>query len=84
MVILRGMKTAISIPDPLFEAAEAVARRLGLSRSALYARAVDAFVRAHRGKGVTEALDAVYATEESALDPVLGQLQASSLCREDW
>ncbi|MEM6753148.1 MAG: ChpI protein, partial [Cyanobacteria bacterium P01_C01_bin.38] len=33
------MKTAISIPDPLFEAAEQFAKRLGLSRSELYAMA---------------------------------------------
>ena len=84
MVILIGMKTAISIPDPTFEAAEAVARRLGLSRSALYARAVEEFVRAHRGEGVTAALDAVYATEESTLDPVLDHLQVASLTKEDW
>lgn len=37
-VILRAMKTAISIPDPIFEAAEGFARRLGMSRSELYAR----------------------------------------------
>jgi len=78
------MKTAISIPDPLFAAAESVARRLGLSRSALYARAVEAYVRAHRGQGVTEALDALYAAEESAVDPLLDHLQAASLRREDW
>ncbi|HEX9737109.1 MAG TPA: ChpI protein, partial [Thermoanaerobaculia bacterium] len=30
------MKTAISLPDPLFEAAEALAARLSMSRSQLY------------------------------------------------
>jgi hypothetical protein len=84
MVILIRMKTAVSIPDPIFAAAEAAARRLGLSRSALYARAVDEFVRAHRGEGVTAALDAVYAKEESSVDPALQQAQLASLGREDW
>jgi hypothetical protein len=84
MVILVGMKTAVSIPDPVFEAAEGVARRLGLSRSALYARAIDAFVQAHRGEGVTAALDAVYATEASTVDPVLDRLQLAALRAERW
>jgi metal-responsive CopG/Arc/MetJ family transcriptional regulator len=34
------MKTAVSIPDPLFEAADNLAGRLGISRSELYARAL--------------------------------------------
>ena len=84
MVILNGMKTAVSIPDSIFRAAESVAGRLGLSRSALYARALEEFVRAHRHEGVTAALDAVYSTEESAVDPVLDRLQLASLRRERW
>ena len=78
------MKIAVTIPDPLFVAADSVARQLGISRSALYARALEAFVRVHRGEGVTAALDAVYAGQESRLDPVLDDLQAASLRREDW
>ncbi|MEQ9238858.1 MAG: hypothetical protein RIG66_32775 [Coleofasciculus sp. E2-BRE-01] len=39
------MKTAVSIPDPIFEAAEAMSKRLGLSRSELYARALQAYFK---------------------------------------
>ena len=42
------MKTAISIPDPLFEEAEAIAERLSLSRGALYRRALEAYLRTFR------------------------------------
>ena len=35
------MKTAISIPDEVFRSAERLAQRLGVSRSELYAKAVD-------------------------------------------
>jgi len=42
------MKTAISIPDPLFDAAEDVADRLGVSRSQLYAKALAEYVAKHR------------------------------------
>lgn len=38
------MKVAVSIPDPVFAQAEALAKRLKLSRSKLYARALDAYV----------------------------------------
>jgi metal-responsive CopG/Arc/MetJ family transcriptional regulator len=39
-----SLKTAISIPDNLFEAADKVARRLGISRSELYQRAIARFL----------------------------------------
>ncbi|MCK4340641.1 MAG: hypothetical protein KAY37_02815 [Phycisphaerae bacterium] len=80
------MKTAISIPDPLFAAAEHVAERLGISRSELFQRAVKAFLRKHGDERLTEALDKVYGTDkrEAKLDRVLEQLQLASLPKEDW
>lgn len=78
------MKTAISIPDDLFQQAEREARRLGLSRSELYARAVRAWLESNRDSAITEALDQVYATEGSELDPVLASVQALSLPPERW
>jgi len=38
------MKTAISLPDPVFNQAEALAQQLGLSRSELYTRALQAYL----------------------------------------
>ena len=78
------MKTAISIPDAVFEAAEAMAERLGMSRSELYSTAVEKYVADHRANGVTERLDAIYADHPAALDPVLERLQSLSLPHEDW
>lgn len=78
------MKTAISIPDRIYEAADELARRLGLSRSELYSRAVAAFVEQHRGEGVTEALDRFYAERERESDPMLDQLQEQALRRVEW
>jgi len=80
------VKTAISIPDPLFDAAERLARRLGVSRSELYQRAVHSYIEKHRAEGVTEALDALYETEgvSSRLDPVIENLQGASIAKEDW
>jgi len=78
------MKTAISIPDDVFAAAEAEARRLGVSRSGLFAKAVAEFVARNRGLGVREALDSVYATEDSRVDDALVRMQAASLPDEGW
>ncbi len=64
-----GMKTAISIPDDVFEQADALARELKQSRSQLYARAVREYVARHSADKVTAALNSVcdqVAAEDSA------------------
>ncbi len=78
------MKTAISIPDDLFAAAEQLAERLGVSRSELYVTALREYVAAHRYDRVTERLNEIYDRESSVLDPGLMELQQPSLPREDW
>lgn len=54
------MKTAISLPDATFRRADVAARRLGLSRSELYVRALEAYLGPPSDEEVTAALDAVY------------------------
>ncbi len=83
-VILPDMKTAVSIPDPIFDEAERLAKRLRVPRSHLYATALASFVKAHRGKGITETLNDVYGDRESELDPGLQELQRRSLPDEKW
>jgi metal-responsive CopG/Arc/MetJ family transcriptional regulator len=78
------METAVTIPEDIFEQGEELARRLGLSRNELYARALADLLRAHRDLEVTHRLNEVYAREESALDPVLAQMQATALEAEEW
>ncbi len=84
-VILRRVKTAISIPDEIFEQAERLARIRGWSRSELYANAVSAFVNSERFLGVREQLDAVYGADmkDSAVDPLLAEAQARSILQEN-
>jgi metal-responsive CopG/Arc/MetJ family transcriptional regulator len=63
------MKVAVSIPDPVFRAAERVCRKLRVPRSQLYSRAIQAFVRQHSGADVTARLDAVVAKIGSGTEP---------------
>jgi predicted transcriptional regulator len=51
------MKTAVSIPDEVFEDAERLAARLQTSRSQLYARALAEFVARHDDDRVTVLMD---------------------------
>lgn len=78
------MKTAISIPEPIFKSAEQTARRLGLSRSQLFTRAVSVFVEEHRAQDVTQALDRVYAEEPAVLERGFKARQKKALKRSIW
>ena len=78
------MKIAISIPDDIFEDAEYLARRQGKTRSKLYADAIAEYVGVYRTESITEQLNAVYASEDSSLDPGLELAQYKSIEKEDW
>ncbi len=78
------MKTAISLPDDLFESADALAQRLGVSRSELYATAVAEFLAKHQATKVTERLDRVYAQQPSRLEPQLRRAQARARRTAEW
>jgi len=53
------MKTAVSLPDEIFEEADRLARRLKKSRSRLYREAVTEYVARHDPDAVTAAMDAL-------------------------
>ncbi len=76
------MKVALSIPDELFESAETLTKRLGVSRSHLYATALAEFVAKNRGRKITERLNTLYSAEDSRLPPAVRRLQSRSLTRE--
>lgn len=78
------MKTAISIPDEVFEAADELADELGVSRSELYSTAVAEYLAKHRADDVTDRLNEVYAREESGLAPELRRAQVHSIGKSDW
>ena len=86
VVILTIVKTAVSIPDAIFEAAERTSKRLGLSRSRFYVLAIEQLIERQQGRGIQEVLDEVYATEDSHLDETLAAMQTASIRgkRKSW
>lgn len=78
------MKTAISLPDPVFEEAESLAKQLGISRSELYTKALKAYLQKHNHNQILNKLNEVYSQESSEADPILTKMQFMSLPSEDW
>ena len=80
------MKTAISIPDPVFEAAEQLARRLGKSRSQLFADALCAYLEQHSEEAITRRINEIVDADPDAtkLDPVLDALQLETWRKVEW
>lgn len=79
-----SMKTAISLADELFEAADALAERLGVSRSQLYATAVAEYLAKHRDQDVTARLNEVFDHEPSGVSVQLRSAQARSVSSAEW
>jgi metal-responsive CopG/Arc/MetJ family transcriptional regulator len=79
-----SVKTAISLPDDLFRMAEAAARRFQVSRSELYARAIEQFLKQQNEDAITECLNAVYSRHPAKLDPALHRAQLKSLPKDAW
>lgn len=78
------MKTAISLPDALFEKAERLAANLGLNRSQLFARALEAFIERYDNEAITDRLDQVYSIEKASVDEAIREMQIQSLGDEGW
>lgn len=84
MVILTVMKTAISVPDDIFESADQLAKRRGVSRSELYVTALKDFLHKHGDDEITARLDEIYDSDQQGLDPALQSLQSRSLRKTKW
>jgi metal-responsive CopG/Arc/MetJ family transcriptional regulator len=83
-MVKAAMKTAISLPDPVFEEAESLARQLGVSRSELYTNALKAYLRKYSRDQILGKLNQIYSKESSELDPVLAKIQFMSVLSENW
>jgi metal-responsive CopG/Arc/MetJ family transcriptional regulator len=78
------MKTAVSMPDDLFQQAEAAARRLRVSRSELYATALAEFLKQQDTRSITQRLNELYSRHPAKVDPALHRAQLKSLKNSEW
>jgi len=78
------MKTAISLPDAVFRAAERQAKRAQKSRSQLYAEALVEYLNRHAPDEVTEAMNRVVDQQEPAPDAFVLAAAHSVLKRVEW
>lgn len=80
----RGMKTAVSIPDEVFQGAERLARRTKKSRSRLFSDAVKEYLERHAPEEVTEAMNRACAEVGDTTDPFVSTAARKTLKRSEW
>jgi hypothetical protein len=79
-----GMKTAVSIPDEVFEKVERLARRAGRSRSEVFSAALKEYVARHAPDEVTEAMDQVCAEIGDQGDTFMAAAARRILEKTEW
>ncbi len=78
------MKTAISVPDRIYAEAEALARRLRKSRSALYSQALRDYIDRQEPEAVTEAMNRVCESVDTRADAFVSLAARRILERTEW
>ena len=78
------MKTAISVPDDVFQLSEKLARKLKVSRSKIFAMGVKRLAEEHDEGEITARLNEFYADEKAEIDPVIMKMAALSLPKDEW
>jgi antitoxin MazE6 len=78
------MKTAVSIPDEVFEEAERLTVELQTSRSQLYSRALQEFVARHSPDRLTEAMNRVVDEVGAEIDEFSQRASRRVLEQVEW
>lgn len=78
------MKTAISLPDKLFNVAEKYAKDHGLSRSKLYAMAVREYIKSNKQNNITQQINIVCETIDTSLDHQIKTASKRVLVASEW
>ena len=79
-----GMKTAVSIPDEVYQGAERLARRTKKSRSRLYGDALREYLARHAPDEVTETMNRACAEVGESRDPFVAIAARHVLERSEW
>ena len=78
------MKTAISVRDNLFERVESYAKKHKLSRSQVFAEAVEEYLSKRDEQILIDQINAVCAEVDTSLDPAIRFYQSRVIKREKW
>lgn len=80
------MKTAISVPDDVFQKAERLARNAGRSRSEVYSTALREYVARHAPDEVTDAVNKVIGElgEDAGPESFTATAAIRTLEASDW
>ncbi len=78
------MKTAISVPNDVFERIERYAKKKKISRSQIFSKAAEEYLDKREKEEITANLNEVYSKENSSVDPVLFKMALLSLPKEEW
>lgn len=78
------MKTAISLTSDVFDLSERLAKKLKISRSAVFVMGVKRLGEEYDDEGITANLNRVYSNKKAEIDPVIMQMAALSLPKEEW
>ena len=79
-----AVKTAVFIPDAVFQRAERQARCTGKSRSRLYGDALREYLARHPPNKVTEAMNRACAEVGEGKDPFVSSAARRALGRSEW
>jgi predicted transcriptional regulator len=79
-----GMKTAVSVPDELFDRVDRLAQRTRRSRSEVYSAALREYVARHDTDEITEALDRLAVEGQSSADRFVTEAARQRLETSDW
>jgi len=82
----KSIKTAVSLPEPVYRKAEAARRKSGRSRSGLYAAALQMFLKAQELRDQEDRYAAGYKAKPDDLGEIdaLTQAGAALFDKEDW
>ncbi|HPY89050.1 MAG TPA: hypothetical protein PLG34_13840, partial [Spirochaetota bacterium] len=81
------IKTAISIPDKIFETADYIAKKQGISRSELYSKALEEYIKEMNNEQITEKLNGIYYdinNQENINNLKRIQIKSLKLDDEEW
>ncbi|MGD0270657.1 MAG: ribbon-helix-helix protein, CopG family [Candidatus Sulfotelmatobacter sp.] len=78
------MKTAVSIPNELFDVAERLARRTRKSRSRLFSDALREYVNRRSPDRITETMDQALAEIGESDDPFVAGASRRRLEQAEW